>query len=332
MKKLYLFPMNRSTNPYVDNYRNSLLPYFDMSSTSNVINKNVRLDLLKKSFCQDVYCLNWVESIPAGYKGLFLFILSLISLIVIRLRKSTIIWMFHNIHPHSGENMYSGIIQRFLFKHSSVIISHSGQAAEFARERAHCDVVYICHPFSKIRTITSPVNNLENDVFIWGSILPYKGIPEFLEEVRNRNYKGRIHIIGGCNNDSLDNRIKSISSSLDNVKYENRKAEFSEIATEIKKSKFTLFPYNGKSVSSSGALIDTIMFGGNPIGPNVGAFKDINQEEVCIVYNDYDELFEILKGKSTIDSSKRELFISQNTWNEFGAKINKLVQNYEIDN
>ncbi|WP_194968036.1 hypothetical protein [Klebsiella pneumoniae] len=46
----------------------------------------------------------------------------------------------------------------------------------------------------------------------------------------------------------------------------------------IEDSKCVLFPYKSGSISSSGALMDTIALGGVAIGPDVGAFKDLEKK------------------------------------------------------
>ena len=91
-------------------------------------------------------------------------------------------------------------------------------------------------------------------------------------------------------------------------------------------SKYVLFPYTGDCVSSSGALIDTIALGGCPIGPNKGAFKDLAEEGVCTVYQDYDELFSILGKPSHFNNSKMTEFSARNSWDAFADILYKNLQ------
>lgn len=322
MKKCIFFPFSTkkvSGNPYCDNYRNALLKYVEIINQNSKFKGNIRYQLLKSSFAADIYIFNWLESINSGIKGFFLFLFSHLSLIIIWLRKKEIIWMFHNIHPHSGENLYSRIIQGFLFKKSTCIITHSKEAMDYAKRKASCPVYYFCHPVNqKVYTITK---KCDCDVFIWGTILSYKGIPEFLELMKDQDYT--IRIIGQCNSSELEKRIVEMCNK--NVIYENRRADFDEIASWCQASRFVVFPYIGNSISSSGALIDTITMGGVPVGPDCGAFHDLEIEKVCITYNDESELLEILQGNNTVSQNARSAFQEKYSWAAFAQFVSHLL-------
>ena len=105
------------------------------------------------------------------------------------------------------------------------------------------------------------------------------------------------------------------------ISYSDRRLEFKELENLIKGSRYVVFPYIGGSVSSSGALIDTIAMGGNPVGPNKGAFKDIAEEGVCYVYNDYAELVSILENDMKISKQSVLTFIRDNSWDNFVKSI-----------
>lgn len=222
--------------------------------------------------------------------------------------------MFHNMHPHQGENVLSGKIQTILYDSADLVISHSREAAAFAKNKAKGKVLYVCHPVKPLH-LKSVETIMDSDVLIWGTISPYKGVEEFLREVRERNSDLSIYIVGKCSEPLLVESIQKLCGK--NVLFENRRASFEELAGLIQHTKYVLFPYTGDCVSSSGALIDTIALGGLPIGPNKGAFKDLAQEGVCVTYQDYDELFSILGKSSISDKSKIEDFIMKNSWNTF---------------
>lgn len=319
-KSLYFFPCqntDRPMNPYSNNFKDSIENYYHIIEKDRIQKSGIRFLLLLRAFSADIYVLNWIESIKGGFSNFPLFVASYLALIIMRFRRKQIVWMFHNIHPHFGENMYSQKIQTFLFNNSSLIISHSKDAFEYAQSMAKCPVKYIAHP---IKTIDENlcedinINHRSNVIFIWGNILPYKGIPEFLSFYSSHQCDLRIHIIGKCSNNILENKINSFCN--DKVIYENRRADYSEISSLIKNSRYVLFPYIGESISSSGALIDTIVMGGIPVGPNKGAFKDLKEEGVCITYNNNDNLLKILSEfPEKIDYLS---FIKNNSWNHFG--------------
>ena len=321
-KKLYYYPSatrNGYPNPYSNYYKKSLLPYFEVMEKDNIAQKIKGVTLLKRAFEADVIILNWIESIGFLRYGFFQFLLAILSFYVMRWRNVKIVWMFHNIHPHQGENFYSRRIQKKLFKIANLIISHSSDAAKFASLYSKSKIVYICHPIHSITLPQVKLNIHKIDVFIWGAILPYKGVYEFISQKTVQNSNLQIYILGKCNDRKLEQSI--LNKCNEHITFENRCADFSEIAAYCKNCRYVLFPYIGECVSSSGALMDTIMFDGLPIGPRKGAFKDLEQEGVCITYENYDDLLRKLMEESEIKNSAFIRFKEKNSWEEFARKI-----------
>lgn len=325
MKSIYLYPpaSKGGCNPYCRNYKDSLKNYFIVRDLSNKISKVKTLPLLRYSFNTDVFIFNWIESVGYLKFGLIQFFFTIISLFVIKCRRKKIIWMFHNIHPHEGENFCSKIMRRIMFYISDNIISHSKEATVYARKYAKCKVDYICHPIPQ--TLIGEWNKplIDCDIFIWGRITPYKGIVEFLNSCKEKLSDKKILILGECKDEKLADKIKNIA--VNNVLFLDRQASFEEIAAYVRNSKFTVFPYVGNSISSSGALLDTLVMRGNPIGPNRAAFKDMSEDGLCFVYNSYEELLNILHSDYSIDESKRKVFLQTNTWNNMAKFVSQRI-------
>lgn len=326
MKKVFFFPpanlKSKDQNPYVKNFQSVLSQYFIL--LFSVKRKFVfsGLSLFKASFQSDFFILNWVETVMLSRFALIQYILIIAGLHIMKCRKGKIIWMFHNLHPHQGENKYSKMIQNYLINNSDCIITHSKEAESFLLKRTNKPVIYKCHPIKKI-DITESVETSSCDILIWGTIFPYKGIYEFISspEIQQSNFK--IHIIGVCYNHALEVLVREKCN--ENIIYENRRVDFNELYSKIRNSKYVLFPYIGDSVSSSGALIDTIILGGTSVGPNRGAFKDLAEENLCLTYKNQSELISILNGNIKVDVSRCNDFIEQNSWESFGAFINKTL-------
>lgn len=207
-----------------------------------------------------------------------------------------------------------------------MIVSHSQEAAEYARKHAKCMVEYRCHPIEPINvdawtTIIDPF-----DVFMWGSILPYKGVLEFVSIPKIQSSNLRIKIIGSCKDKTIDYQLSSCIN--EHIVYENRRADFAEIAANCKAARFVLFPYIGDCVGSSGALVDTIVLGGTPLGPNIGAFKDFAEDGICITYTDYENLMEMLTTSSEAAIRDTDSFIKSNTWDQMGKFIYDKISLY----
>ena len=52
----------------------------------------------------------------------------------------------------------------------------------------------------------------------------------------------------------------------------------------------------------------------------------MSEDGLCIVYNSYDELIDILHSNDSIDESKRNLFFQKNTWNNMVKLINQRIK------
>lgn len=326
--KLYFFPSEPkggATNPYSQNYKKAIAKYVDVVDETGVP-LALNYPFLHFAFRADVFILNWIESAVFSKNGYLKFFIILFALCVIRLRRKKIVWMFHNLRPHEGENAFSKFLQNFLFRSSSLIVAHSKDACDYAKKRAKCEVLFFAHPVA-IPLYEKYSREVPScDVLIWGSVLPYKGILEFISMPQVQQSLLRIRVIGTCKDVALSTAIEENCNDL--IMYENRRIGFSELKAAITKSRYVLFPYIGSSVSSSGALIDTICLGGVPVGPNKGAFKDLEREGVCLTYKNDDEMMDILLSEqSFINEFVRQDFIKNNSWQSFAQKINDKILN-----
>ena len=326
MEKIYYYPSaprEGYKNPYSINYKEALKLNFILLDDVSKAKYTAVFSFLKYAFLADVFVLNWVEDVAFAKFHRFKFIIVYLSLLVIRIRKCRIVWMIHNIHPHKGVTEITQFIQSYLFKHSSIIITHSKAAANFARKKSNSDIYYVCHPFVKIYTQPYEIPDVFYDVLIWGDILPYKGVSEFLSLPFVSQLK--VKIIGRCYDEILERKIRSHCN--DNVEYENRRISFDELKSFISKSRYIVFPYIGDCVSSSGALIDTLTLGGCVVGPYKGAFIDLGEEGLCLTYKNEKELKDILQSNIRINQSDISNFIHENTWSNISnfivEKLNK---------
>jgi len=326
--KVYYFPSASKggyDNPYSVRYKKALAPYFRVLDSENKSWKVSCLPLLCYSFVADVFILNWLENIPFYKMGTLQYLVARFALSVIKIRKKKIVWMYHNIHPHKGENRYTKRLQSYLAGQASLIVSHSVEAAEYIRGRGETRalVIYRCHPVAPIEYKIED-NKPYNDVFIWGSILPYKGVVEFLREADRRKSPLKILILGRCIDENLTGEIEKFCNK--DIVFSNRRADFDEIASYIAKSRYVLFPYVGDCVSGSGALIDTIAMGGHCCGPDKGAFRDLQKEGMVTTYQTYSDLFQILPKREVPEVGKNlQTFMRENSWEKFGAFISREI-------
>lgn len=322
MQKVYYYPSASRQgyeNPYSINFKKALSKYYDVCDAKNKPSLMLTLTFLCHSLIADVFVINWLESAPFLKLGKVQYLFACLALTIIKLRKKKLIWILHNIHPHSGTNKQSEHLQQRLFSEAALVVSHSKEAFKWAESQAVGKCLFFPHPVQDISCTESKSDYPKSDILIWGAVLPYKGIYEFISMKEIQDSDFNIHIIGQCKNLKLEQKINSCCS--DHIHYENRKADFSELSKRIQSCKYVLFPYIGDSVSSSGALIDTLVLGGNPVGPNKGAFSDLSKTGVCLTYSNKSDLFQILQSDRTISKDARISFLQSNSWDSFVGNI-----------
>ncbi|MBE6332284.1 MAG: glycosyltransferase [Bacteroidales bacterium] len=330
MQKAYFFPSEGRIpfeNPYPKNFKRALeAAHFDVLYSRRRPTVLGTLSLLWYAFRADVFFLNWLENVGVMHLPLVQFLLARVALAVIRLRRKRIVWIQHNLTPHEGTNWMTRSMRRTLCRVADVVVSHSREAADAIRAEVGGRSVYLCHPVAPVplaATELSDTNETDTDVFIWGKVLPYKGVAEFLANDFVQRGSLSVNVVGRCDDPALTRRIESLCN--ERIKFKNRVATFDEIAARCRSSRWVVFPYIGECVSSSGALIDTVVMGGNPVGPDRGAFRDLAELGVCRTYRNDEELAAILQSDWRIDDDARRKFIEENSWPMFIERITELT-------
>ena len=284
--------------------------------------------LVFNSLRADVFLLSFVETIAFHKLAWIQQWMALAALRCMKIRRRKIIFIFHNPRPHKGETPISRRLTDAQLRQADVVIAHSQEAATVARLRLAVlaedpgKVCYIAHPVTPFTGQAAPAV-APFDILIWGDILPYKGVLEFVREPALAESGLLVRIIGRCDDPVY---ARELESSLPaGVSFENRRAPFEELASLSKAARYVLFPYLLGSVSSSGVLMDTLALGGTPVGPAIGAFSDLAEEGLCLTYSSVEELFVILSGKSEIDPARRTEFIRNHSWEAFAKTIWQLV-------
>ena len=84
-----------------------------------------------------------------------------------------------------------------------------------------------------------------------------------------------------------------------------------------------LFTHQENSVLSSAALMKSISYGSHIIGPDVGAFKDLSNTSFVSTYKSFSSLEANINLyiENKIIKSELDKFISENSWDKFGASV-----------
>lgn len=324
---LYLNKSNQVDNPYSYNFIKSLDENFAVNINPE---KHVALvSLLLSSFNSDVVILNWVDNIGHKKYSYIQYLVFKLTVSILRLRKVKIIWVFHNIHPHKGINHVTEKINKLMYKVSNIIITHSGEAKKYLEDKTDAKIFFWHHPLEKIKKHNEEKKSFtkDYDILIWGSIEPYKGVLEFLSYC-NKNHKvaknWKIKIIGLCKDKNYEKKL--LLNLPDNVSFENKKVSFEELEKLIARSKYVLFPYVSSSVSSSGALMDTLALNGTIIGPAKGAFLDFSNENLCHIFNSFDDIQNLLRKEEYVSVDLIDSFIESNSWAHFGNTLSNVIK------
>lgn len=320
---VFIFPpaYPNAANPFINNLRESLI---NNGIEVKGFGRHGVTGLAKYLFTTNVYILNWPENIIFGSHGKIKYYLFKIIVFLFTLKGGKIIWFLHNLEPHEGHNRYTKATFDYLFKKSSANICFSKAAYELSNKNAPVGKsYYFPHPFKNFGYAALDKTKT-CDVLIWGSIIPYKGILEFLKAKPNIGAYLKILIVGRCKDASYESKIRQYEN--ENVIIENRFIDFGELQELIAKSRYVVFPYLSGSVSSSGALMDTLQYGGNVIGPNIGAFKDLADNKVILAYNDMNDIFQIINNGVYCSDWVKKTFVETNIWNVFGSELKNIIQ------
>jgi len=334
MQKAYLYPILPDSkvstpNPYVANFIANMGKEFDF------LNKNAPaytgiLDLFKYIMKIDYLFLNWIEDLPdkkAGWLQSFLFIL---CLPVIKARKIRIIWTMHNKQSHYTSNLFlKNYLFKLVLKKSDHIITHSKEGINYFMQlhpEGSGKIRYFPHPLEKKILKTKKEKTI--DVLIWGSLIPYKGIDKFLHFLHKNNLENNFSVLmaGKVNPEEYSYTIQTYCNR--HIRLDNRYIPEEELKKLISDSRFVLFTYEKDSVLSSGALMDTLSYGGIVIGPSTGAFKDLQEEGLITNYETYDDIIRLLNdtGPTEVENQKiLDAFIQWNNWEQFSLKISKWI-------
>jgi hypothetical protein len=76
--------------------------------------------------------------------------------------------------------------------------------------------------------------------------------------------------------------------------------------------------------------MDSIGFGANVLGPDVGAFSDLALEGIITVYKGQDDLISIIDKLLQLiaaDPIKNlDAFLQENSWDNYASKVHEILQ------
>lgn len=320
-----------SENPYIDHLKQALDEndlVVDHSTATKAFN-----DFLRKAWRADAVILNWIENIPSRRMGVLQTAVFMVYMLLLKIRRVRIIWIKHNKIPHAKEWFLLKKMLQWMLAHGSdhiIIHSHDTDLSDAGKKVAD-KTVFIAHPNNidpNDILDPDPQRQPSIDFLIWGNLLPYKGILEFLQFV-NENpvfQQFHIHIAGKCEDGYWNELIRFRSPNTELVRgYVGDEA----LKQLFDRSRFILFTYNKRSVMSSGVLIESLIACRRIIAPDCGAFRDMSQSHDFVsLYDDFSGIGELYSENKTNFILPREeirQFITQNSWENMGLRIRELI-------
>ncbi len=334
MKKIYLYPNilignTRSKNPYMNNLTESLSIHNQVINRGNP-SRNGIFDIFKYMKLMDVLYLNWVEDLPERRGGTLQSFFFILLIGLLKLSGKKVIWTLHNKKSHSVDHRFiKSVLFRLLLRRSDLIITHASEGLKSIPENT--PKLFIHHPVDTNKQNHKSIHDKIYDIIIWGTITKYKGIDKFLKHLVQNGlaHKYRIIIAGTVKSVELIEELEQIDQDYPNIGLLNRFIEEEELVELIEKSKLILFCYQSDSILSSGALMDSLLFDSTIIGPNVGAFADLSQEELIYSFKNFDDLIKLMdplladNHSKTASETKKQEFIKANSWETFSDRISK---------
>jgi len=338
---IYVFPIENKTksatkNPYIDNLINTIEKNDCIVVNKDKISKFGVLDLLLYIPKTDIYYLNWIENLADRRFAWIQSMLFILIFFILKLFGKKIVWMMHNKISHSKKSLFLKIITNtILVNYSDIVLTHSLDGVRFGNILLKNDrkIEWIHHPLeNNIQNINTKVEN-DIDILIWGSISPYKGVDVFLEYLQKSKISNKynIYIVGKITNNTLAEKLNSYAT--DKIVIENDFVSNERLAELFTRSKMVLFTYAGYSTLSSGALMDTLSYNKQVIGPHVGAFRDLKEEGLIETFTDFNDLIGKFQNgllDQKLDSNKLTTFIENNSWGNFGNWLCKIMDGKSI--
>jgi glycosyltransferase involved in cell wall biosynthesis len=342
--RVYIYPYGLNTpeesiNPYIQNMMDGI------QNHCRVINYGKRnrdgvLDILKNLRQMDAIIFNWIESLPDRRWGRVQTVLLFFIVHWLNWQNRQIIWVLHNKKPHARTNpKFKNLILGFIMKKATKIITHSSEGLDYLEKmgrgyekKAH----FIPHPVKKTNYTNPKQDNIRlngkpnYDIIIWGTVSPYKGIDQFLENLNDSGVinKYKILIAGKFTSRDYYRKVRNLCGIRTRIK--NKYIPDDELRTLIQQSRIILFPYKPETILSSGALADSLTYDSIIIGPNVGAFHDLAKAGVIECFNDHKDLLGLIeshlaKENESIAWDNRIDYIRENSWERFAARLCELV-------
>jgi beta-1,4-mannosyltransferase len=331
----YIYPYTAKEgvilNAYINNFMNSLKGRIEFVNSGDASAFGL-FTILKYIRKIDMVFLNWPEDIPEKKGGIPQSIFYIFLICCLKLMKVSVFLTFHNKTSHFNKKAkLKNFIRNFTVRKADYILTHAREGIPVVKSISaseHTVIKFIHHPLLPFIELKVPETR-KYDVLLWGMVTPYKGIDRFLQFITDEKLENLKILVAGKISDN-NYRDKIMSYRNKQIEITDAFVSLPQLEEHISHSKAVLFTYLEYSILSSGSLMDTLRYAPLIIGPNYGAFKDIHEEGLIEVYDDYAQLKNILNNLNKVPFSplKIQKFVNENTWDHFGSLVYDLIKSH----
>ena len=261
---------------------------------------------------------HWLEF--QNLKSLLAFPYKLLWFSIFALMKNPIIWTVHNLEPHDGKWLsFHKWLHKSMAKHAHKLHIHDKvllrDTSHYLNVPMHSNKWCIVpHPYfpAEVKERKHSISTLnerysasipENAtiILLFGNISAYKGILEFIDwmigYLNRKNWDDVIHIIiaGPVKKGQVGYHQRIRTAISLNPQYFSYLPYFfpeDEYPYLLSASDYCLFNY--KSIHTSGGLMMALSYNRKVIAPNIGIFLSQKDNTDVQLFNDKDELYQII--------------------------------------
>lgn len=311
-------------SPYINHLTKYLSDHFE------VVNHGLRprlgvMDIFLSTWKADVFMFNWIEN-KTGLQGLILWF----TVYWLKMNQKKIVWTHHNVHPHKSQSTICKLIMSTVKSKSDKIIFHTKESERYFDQLELKKSLYFFHPlFDRSPMFMEKESEKKTDVLVWGRVRKSKGIDDFLKFMKKKQLfdKYSVRVVGKFEKGTFEEYQATYNHP--NLKLEDRFVDEEELNQLHSEAKFVFFPYTGSSVLNSGALISSLPRLTPIIGPRVGAFKELAEEQLIHSYVSMEDLEHYLESyleDDTLSKKQRiKAFFENYTWSNYAKFLSQNV-------
>jgi beta-1,4-mannosyltransferase len=266
------------------------LLYSHMSELGVEVDEFSATNLLKARY--DIFHLHWPDHQFNETRRLIMMVRVLrltILLLVAKLKGTKVIWTIHNLGSHEHmyprlEALYRPIFARLI--DGAIALTDSGKRAalEYYHDLKRVPVTTIRHGHycseypnwlaaSDARALLG-INSTDSVILCFGQLRPYKNVNHLIHVYRKIDQTDMHLIIAGRPYSSESaSRIRADALGSDNIQLHLDTIDAERVQIFINAADLMVFPY--RDILNSGTAILALSFGCPVLGPNKGAFQDL---------------------------------------------------------